>query len=206
MDDLGVVAVLLLGLGVAFAESGIGVGTVVPGETVVVVLAASLTSWPSLLALGACVAVGACMGDHVGYLLGRRFGPRLRETRVIRRVGTGAYDRALAILERRGAAAVFWTRLVPVVRVLTPAAAGVAGLRYRSFVVASVAGSVLWSAVYVAGGSALAVAGRLVLEVMGGAAVPLAVVLAAAGLTLLGVRAARAPRRPRHRPPVALPS
>lgn len=196
MYDLGVGLTLLAGLGVATAESGLGVGTVLPGETVVVVLAASMPSWPWTLALGICVAAGASLGDHVGYLVGRRFGHRLRETRLVRRLGTGSYDRAVDTLHRRGAAAVFLTRLVPVVRVLTPAAAGVAKVPYRSFLPASLAGSVLWSAVYVGGGSALAAVLAPAAGALGAAALPVGLgVLGAIGLGVLMWRARRARRR-----------
>lgn len=149
--------VLMLGTGfaLAFAESGLGLGMFVPGETVVVVLAASTGSpWQAVL-LGLAVMIGACAGDHVGYLIGRRYGDALRDTRIVRRLGQRHYDRATDVLRRRGGAAIFCTRLVPVVRTLTPAVAGASGLEYRRFVTASLAGSALWATVYVGGGSAV---------------------------------------------------
>lgn len=148
----GTAVTLGLGLALAFAESGLGLGMLLPGETAVVVLAARLDAPTDLLLLGVAVAVGASLGDHVGYVLGRRHGDALRETRAVRRLGRHHLDRAMDLLHRRGAVAVLLTRLVPVVRTLTPAAAGAAGLEYRRFVVASLAGSGLWSATYVGGG------------------------------------------------------
>ncbi|GAA5772191.1 DedA family protein [Streptosporangium roseum] len=47
----------------------------------------------------------------------------------------------------------FVTRLIPVVRTLTPAAAGAAQARYGRFLPASLAGSLLWSALYVSLGA-----------------------------------------------------
>lgn len=55
--------------------------------------------------------------------------------------------------DHHGAAAVFTSRLVPVVRTIMPAAAGAAGLGYRRFATASVAGSSVWSALWVGLGS-----------------------------------------------------
>jgi membrane-associated protein len=147
---------LALGFGLAFAESGLGVGLVLPGETAVVVLAATMGSPAEMVLLGGAVMVGASLGDHVGYLLGRRYGDTLRETKAIRRLGVHHYDRATDLLRRRGGLAVLLTRLVPVVRTLTPAAAGASGLAYRRFAPASLAGSATWSAAYVGGGSAVA--------------------------------------------------
>lgn len=149
---------LAAGLGIAFAESGLGVGMFLPGETAIVVLAATLPTWQLMIVLGVLVAVGACAGDHVGYVLGRRYGERLRTTRPVRRLGVEHFDRATDLLRRRGAVAVFATRLLPVLRTVTPAAAGTAGLSYRMFLLASFAGSCTWAGVYVGGGSVVAAA------------------------------------------------
>ena len=143
----------LLGLLFATAESGLWLGLVVPGEPVVLLLAAMLDSAPGALVLFLAVALGGSLGDQLGYLLGRRSGGRLRDSAIVRRLGVDGWDRAVEALERRGAQAVFLTRLVPVLRCLTPTAAGVARVPYRSFLAASLLGSLLWSAVYVGVGS-----------------------------------------------------
>ncbi|MBD8517518.1 CDP-alcohol phosphatidyltransferase family protein [Plantibacter sp. CFBP 8804] len=143
----------LLGLLFTTAESGLWLGLVVPGEPVVLLLAAMLDSAPGALVLFLAVALGGSLGDQLGYLLGRRSGGRLRDSAIVRRLGVHGWDRAVEALERRGAQAVFLTRLVPVLRCLTPTAAGVARVPYRSFLAASLLGSLLWSAVYVGVGS-----------------------------------------------------
>ncbi|WP_232835268.1 DedA family protein [Actinocorallia populi] len=137
----------------AFAESGLGVGSVIPGETGVLLLSAGATGPGRFVALLLIVAVGVTAGDHVGYLLGRRYGGRMRDLAVVRRLGVRHWDRAVAALHRYGAAAVFVTRLIPVVRTLTPAAAGAAQVRYGHFLSASLAGSLLWAAFYVSLGA-----------------------------------------------------
>ncbi|MBF4566243.1 CDP-alcohol phosphatidyltransferase family protein [Plantibacter sp. VKM Ac-2876] len=143
----------ILGLLFTTAESGLWLGLVVPGEPVVLLLAAMLDSAPGALVLFLAVALGGSLGDQLGYLVGRRSGGRLRDSAIVRRLGVDGWDRAVEALERRGAQAVFLTRLVPVLRCLTPTAAGVARVPYRSFLAASLLGSLLWSAVYVGVGS-----------------------------------------------------
>ncbi|MBF4513703.1 VTT domain-containing protein [Plantibacter sp. VKM Ac-2885] len=143
----------LIGLLFTTAESGLWLGLVVPGEPVVLLLAAMLDSAPGALVLFLAVALGGSLGDQLGYLVGRRSGGRLRDSAIVRRLGVDGWDRAVEALERRGAQAVFLTRLVPVLRCLTPTAAGVARVPYRSFLAASLLGSLLWSAVYVGVGS-----------------------------------------------------
>lgn len=137
----------------AFAESGLGVGSIFPGETGVLLLGAAAATPVRFAVMLLIVALGVTAGDHVGYLLGRRYGERMRELAVVRRLGVRHWDRATAALHRYGAAAVFITRLIPIVRTLTPAAAGAAQVRYGRFLPASLAGSLLWSALYVSLGA-----------------------------------------------------
>lgn len=194
---------LAAGLGIAFAESGLGVGMFLPGETAIVVLAATLSSWQLMVVLGVLVAVGACAGDHVGYLLGRRYGERLRTTRPVRRIGVEHFDRATDLLRRRGAVAVFGTRLLPVLRTVTPAAAGTAGMSYRSFVLASFAGSCTWAGVYVGGGSVVAAAADAADGLLGRAAWILLVVMVLVATPVLVVRVVGGARRVAAAPEVA---
>ena len=143
---------LLLGGALAFAEAVLGVGLVLPGEAAVTSIAAA-TSNARLPLLVLFVTVGAVAGDHLNYGLGRLLGSRLPRSRVVRRIGTRHWDRGVELLRTRGAAALIVSRLLPVVRTLMPAVAGVAHLRYRTFLAASVVGSALWSVLWVAAGS-----------------------------------------------------
>uniref|UniRef100_UPI002FC932BD DedA family protein n=1 Tax=Aeromicrobium sp. TaxID=1871063 RepID=UPI002FC932BD len=139
--------------------------------------------------LGVAVMIGASMGDHVGYLLGRRYGDQLRDTKPVRRLGVRHFDRATSMLRRRGASAVFLTRLVPIVRTLTPAAAGAAGLEYRRFAPASLAGSATWAAAYVGGGSVVATVISVTNETFGPVSWLLLELLALAVVPVLIIRA-----------------
>lgn len=81
----GPLAYLVVGA-LVFAEAAIFVGFVLPGETAVVlggVLAA--TGHLSLPVLLVVVVVAAVVGDSVGYEVGRRFGPRVLGSRLLRR-------------------------------------------------------------------------------------------------------------------------
>lgn len=184
----GLLASLGVGFALAFAESGLGLGMILPGETAVVLLAATMSSAAQMVALGVAVAFGASLGDHVGYLLGRRYGEALGETRAVRRLGRQHYDRATDLLRRRGGTAVFMTRLVPVVRTLTPAAAGASGLEYRRFAVASVSGSAMWATAYVGGGSAVAALASATNDLLGRASWLVLVLLALAVVPMMVVR------------------
>ena len=145
-----------------FAETTIGLGFIAPGESGLFVAATSVRGVSDFLVLWAVVTVCAGIGDSIGYAIGWRFGPRLRETKLIRKYGTDAWDQATGFLRRRGAWAVFFARFLPVVRTLTPAAAGTSKLPFRKFLPAVVAGTICWSAAHIAIGAALGEAARQV--------------------------------------------
>lgn len=143
-----------------FAECTIGLGFIAPGEGGLLIAATTVDSVSRFLVLWAVVTVAAGIGDSIGYAIGRRFGPALRETKLIQKYGVDGWDKATGILRRRGAWAVFFARFLPVVRTLTPAAAGTSGLPYRKFLPAVVAGAACWSALHIALGAALGEAAK----------------------------------------------
>jgi len=143
-----------------FAECTIGLGFVAPGEGGLLIAATTVDSVQRFLLLWIVVTVCAGLGDSIGFAIGRRFGPRLRETKLIQKYGSEGWDKTTGILRRRGAWAVFFARFLPVVRTLMPAAAGTSGLPYRKFFPAVVAGAACWSAMHIAIGAALGEAAK----------------------------------------------
>src|SRR5262249_61596945 len=97
----------------------------------------------------AAAALGAILGDNVGYWLGREFGYPLllRYGRYVglteTRIKLGQY-----LFLRHGGKVVFFGRFIAVLRVLAAFLAGVNRMEWRTFLVANAAGGVLWSLVY----------------------------------------------------------
>ncbi|KQY58366.1 hypothetical protein ASD11_01485 [Aeromicrobium sp. Root495] len=152
---------VLLGFAFALAESGLGLGAFFPGEVAISGLAAGAHDHLALIALGVAVALGATAGDHLGYVVGRLGGTRLRESRLIARLGVARWDKAAELMQRRGFWAVLASRLLPLVRTVMPVVAGAAHLRYPAFAAASVLGALAWSGVWVGAGAGLAASGIL---------------------------------------------
>lgn len=133
---------LLAGTGVlALGEAIIGLGFLIPGEAGLLIASATVGSVPEFFALWAVVTVGALIGNVIGFELGRRVGPALRETRLIRKHGGDGWDRAAALLRKHGRWAVFVGRLIPFVRSFVPAVAGAAHMSYRTFLPPVAAGA-----------------------------------------------------------------
>lgn len=142
----------LLAAILALTESAIGLGVVLPGEVAITGIAIGLQGPAQLIGLVLAVAAGAVLGDHIGYLVGRRGGTRLGSSRLVRRLGTDRWERATAMVRRHGSLAVLVSRVLPFVRTVTPAVAGASGLGYAAFAVASAAGSLGWATLWVTAG------------------------------------------------------
>jgi membrane-associated protein len=99
---------------------------------------------PALPIVALVVFVAAVLGDQVGYLFGRKVGPRLFERGQSRLFKPENVTKAHAFFERHGAAAIVLARFVPIVRTFTPIVAGVADMKYRTFVTYNVLGGLLW--------------------------------------------------------------
>lgn len=142
-----------------FGECTLGLGFIAPGETGLFVLGAAADTPTKFALMWVVTTVCAVLGDSVGYLIGRRIGPSLRRTRFVRKHGAG-WDRATALLRRRGAIAVLVAIFLPVLRTLVPAAAGTAGLPFRKFLPAVTIGAAAWCALHIGLGSAAGEAAR----------------------------------------------
>ncbi len=164
------------------AECTLGVGFLAPGETSLLIASTTVTTVPRFLVMWLVVSVCAVAGDSIGYLLGRRYGERLRDSRIVRKLGQRHWDRAGDLLRRRGGTAVFTARFLPVVRTLVPASAGASNLPYRRFLPASVAGAICWSALHIGIGSAAGASAKYVESVLGGVSWVLFGAVAVAGV------------------------
>nr|WP_246226663.1 DedA family protein [Rathayibacter agropyri] len=177
---------LLAGLAIFF-ETTILAGLIVPGDTIVIVSATGVTSPLQFVALAVTVVVGALCGESLGFYLGRWFGPRIRASRLGRRLGEKNWLRAERYLARRGGIAVFLSRFLPVLHSLIPLTVGMSGMRYRTFMAWTVPACVLWSSAYVGVGTAAAGSYRELSESLHGAGyVFVGVIVAFVLLVLLG--------------------
>jgi membrane-associated protein len=186
-------------------ETSLLVGLVVPGDSVVLLAGSTVTGSTRFSALVAASTLGSLLGESVGYLLGRRYGDRLRRGRLGRRLGEDAWDNAEAFLAGRGGRAVAAARFVAVVHALVPVVAGSVRMRYRRFLGWSALGAVAWSVTLVGIGALAGASWRRYGERLGLAGL---VVLGAVAVAAWSLRAAwrrRATMVGRPGPGYALP-
>ncbi|MBP2367548.1 undecaprenyl phosphate translocase family protein [Pseudonocardia parietis] len=143
--------VLVAGV-ITLGESTLGIGLVLPGETVLIAAAMAVPDAPAAVLVIGVVAAAAAAGDMIGYTIGRRLGSRIRDGRLIRRMGQDRWDEAARTLRRHGSWAVLFARFLPVVRTMTPAAAGASELPLRRFLPAVAVGATAWATLHVTAG------------------------------------------------------
>jgi undecaprenyl-diphosphatase len=146
VSRLGHWGYLIIFLG-AMLESAAFLGVIVPGESLVLVAgffaAQGLLDLDGLIVV---VAIGATLGDSIGYELGRRLG-RPGLLRYGGRFGLhkARLDRAEAFFARHGGKSVFLGRFVGFARALVPFLAGSSRMPYRQFLPYNAMGAILWS-------------------------------------------------------------
>ncbi|MBP2702760.1 VTT domain-containing protein [Microbispora sp. RL4-1S] len=131
------------------AETSLLVGLLVPGDAAVLLFGTTVgTPW-QYAALIAAAALGAMMGETIGYLIGSRYGTAVRYSRLGRRLGEGRWARAEEVARgESGGRALIATRFVPVLHSMVPVIAGTLGMPYRRFIAWEAAGCLVWAATY----------------------------------------------------------
>jgi membrane protein DedA with SNARE-associated domain len=124
-------------------------GIPLPGETVLIM--ASIHAGDRGGNIGpviAAAAVGAIIGDNIGYLLGRQLGFRFLLHNAKRlgfsdaRIKLGQY-----LFIKHGTKVVFFGRFVAVLRCLTAFLAGVNQMHWPRFLLANAAGAIVWASI-----------------------------------------------------------
>ncbi|MCL1872263.1 MAG: VTT domain-containing protein [Promicromonosporaceae bacterium] len=145
---------------IVFAETGLLVGFVLPGDTLLLI--SGVLSAPGVAAFHAhvawvavLIAAAAFVGGEVGYLIGRRAGGAVFERRESGLFSRADVERTDAFFRRFGGAAVVVARFVPVVRTFAPVAAGVGHMPSRRYSLYNALGAVLWAGGLVLVGYAL---------------------------------------------------
>lgn len=163
----------------AFTEAAAFVGLVLPGETALFVGGVIASQGHANLGVMLGVAVVAAItGDSVGYEVGRRFGPALKNSRAGRFVGEDKWAKGEQFLARRGGTAVLLGRWVGLLRALVPAIAGMARMPYRTFLLYNSIGGTIWAVVIVLLGYYAGQSYKTVEQYLGKASLILTLVLA----------------------------
>ena len=138
---------------IVFAETGLLIGFLLPGDTLLVI--SGLLSHPigasehgvfglSVWWVALLIGLAAFVGGEVGYLIGHKGGPAVFERKESGLFSKKNVERTNAFFERFGGVTVILARFVPIVRTFAPVAAGVGHMPWRKYTLYNFIGAVLW--------------------------------------------------------------
>lgn len=142
VKDFGYIGIFLM----LFMESGIFFGFFFPGDSLLFT-AGLLASqgYLNLFALMFISAVAAILGNNAGYYTGKKIGPALFHKKDSFWFSHKRVEEAHAFFEKEGGQSLILARFIPAVRTFVPIVAGVAEMRYKTFLIFNAVGGILWA-------------------------------------------------------------
>lgn len=135
---------------IVFAETGLLVGFLLPGDTLLFmtgVLAVNEAFFGvNILWVCLAIALAAFIGGEVGYFIGHKLGPKVFEKSESGFFSKKNVERTNYFFNRYGGLAVIIARFVPVVRTFAPVAAGVGHMNYKKYTLYNAIGALIWGA------------------------------------------------------------
>lgn len=144
IDKFGFIGLLL----VIFAECGLLIGLVFPGDSLLFIaglLIADHTLSEPLWFASIALWIAAVAGNIVGYAIGRRAGPAVFARPNSRIFKQEYVTRTGEFFDRHGGRAIVLARFVPIVRTLITFLAGSVKMNFRSYTMYSMVGALLWA-------------------------------------------------------------
>ncbi|MDT0404175.1 DedA family protein [Streptomyces edwardsiae] len=131
---------------IVFAESGLF--AFLPGDSLLFtaglfVAEGNYITQPLWLVCTLIVAA-AVIGDQVGYMIGKFFGPRLFSRPNSKLFKQENLEKAHEFMEKYGPKAIVLARFVPIVRTFAPIVAGAGRMKYRTFLTYNLIGGIAW--------------------------------------------------------------
>ncbi len=139
---------------IVFIETGLLVGFILPGDTLLIITGLlAFTGTMTEAGTGIqipiwivclCISIAAFAGGEVGYLIGHKAGPRIFERKESGLFSKDNVIRTNKFFDRFGPFAIIAARFVPIVRTFAPVAAGVGHMNYRRYSLYNAVGAVIW--------------------------------------------------------------
>ncbi|WP_173924393.1 DedA family protein [Agromyces sp. Marseille-P2726] len=138
---------------IVFAETGLLVGFLLPGDTLLVISGLLSHSTPaapngvfgvSVWIVALLIGLSAFIGGEVGYEIGHRGGPKVFERKESGLFSVKNVERTNAFFERFGGLTIILARFVPIVRTFAPVAAGVGHMKRARYTLYNFTGAVIW--------------------------------------------------------------
>jgi membrane-associated protein len=134
---------------IIFAESGLLIGFFLPGDTLLFTV--GLLAHEGVISMNVHLLIvalflAAVLGDNIGYMFGKRVGPRIFRKPDSILFHQDNLKRAEDFYEKYGPVTIIIARFIPVVRTFAPIVAGVGKMKYQKFLMYNLVGGLLWTA------------------------------------------------------------
>lgn len=153
ITGFGIFAILF----VVFAESGLLIGFIFPGDSLL--FTAGYMVQQGILHFNGnlidihlfafLIFIAAVAGDSVGYSFGHKVGRKLFEKENSRLFKKKYLEQTEAFYAKHGSITIVLARFVPIVRTFAPIIAGTSKMHYRTFLIFNLIGGFLWSSIFV---------------------------------------------------------
>jgi membrane-associated protein len=146
VQEFGTAVYIVLFL-VIFIETGLVAFPFLPGDSLLFTAGLFCKSGQlDLMLLLPLLFIAAILGDNINYWVGRKIGLNVFSFSLRGRplVKKEYLDKTTLFFEKHGTKAIIMARFVPFVRTFAPFAAGVATMKYRTFVIYDLLGGALW--------------------------------------------------------------
>jgi membrane-associated protein len=132
---------------VIFIETGLVIMPFLPGDSLL--FTAGLFARAGYLDISLLVTllfIAAVVGDNTNYFIGKNVGLRVLKLKIRSRmlVKPEYLDKTHAFFEKYGPKTIILARFVPIVRTFAPFVAGVAEMKYRTFLLFDLLGGFIW--------------------------------------------------------------
>jgi membrane-associated protein len=140
-------------IAIVFSETGLLAGFFLPGDSLLVsagllaatpIASGSQETYLSIVLLNAFLIPTAIIGDSTGYLIGYKSGPRLFKKEQSLFFRKDYLIKTHNFYEKHGGVTIIVARFMPIIRTFAPTVAGMAQMKYSSFIRFSVFGGFLW--------------------------------------------------------------
>ncbi len=131
---------------IVFLESGLLIGFFFPGDSLL--FTAGFLASQGFLDIKILIAgcfFFAVLGDSIGYLIGKKLGPKIftKDNSIF--FHKKHLEQAQRFYDKHGGKTIILARFIPVIRAFAPVVAGVGKMDYKRFLIFNLVGGVLWA-------------------------------------------------------------
>lgn len=140
--------IYLLLFAIIFCETGLVFLPFLPGDSLIFAAGAFAASSDLNLVILFLIIIGAAIiGDTVNYEIGKHLGRKIiNNGKLIKKENL---DKADALIQKYGSAAVLIARFMPIVRTIVPFVVGMGKLDYKKFIPFNAIGGVIWGTLFI---------------------------------------------------------